>query len=188
MKTIACFGGSKCDDLCYATMEEIGCLLAEQGHTQINGAFGRALEASSKGADRTGGQVVGFTMMGILGNEYLSSLCDCRTAYQDVRRPGIGISDEIQYGVRLGNLLMADGFIIAAGPSTGTFVELMAVIAWVRTWKITKKIAILRSGEIKGWDSDMLRQLVSWGLLAEQYLGLILITEEAETAVNWVTA
>lgn len=188
---IACFGGSKCDELCYAAMKQVGLLLAQGGHTQINGAFGQALEASSEGAHEGDGNVIGYTMMGMPGNPHLNSLVDCREAY--IRR-GVQHEEElpieIQFGVRLGNLLTADGFIVAAGPSTGTFIELLSVIAFnARPWKEhPKRLAILNPMGMRcpGWDGVMLEQLIGWGLLSREQGALIFIARKPESAVEWV--
>lgn len=194
MKVIACLGSGSgaSGDPCYDAMVEVGRLLAERGLTVATGGFGGAgMEAPAKGATTAGGKAVGYTMYGMSGNPYLSETVDCQRQYVDPTKEASRLPSEVQFGVRLGNLLAADGFIIAAEGGPGTMVELMAIIVLNhKLWKKEpKRLAILKvkGVEGKGWGSDMLDRLEEWGVLPRAVRESILVVETPEEAVNWAT-
>lgn len=192
---IACLGSGSGGpgEPSYDAMVEVGRLLAQAGHTVFTGGFGGAgMEAPARGAKQAGGRAVGFTILGKPGNPYLTEVVDCREQYTDCGAallhpdPPVGV----QFGLRLGNLLCADGFIIAAGGGPGTMTELMAIVNLnSKIWKQTKKLAILKVGWAngKGWDYSMLQQLENWGMLPPKVRPQILITGSPKQAVGWVT-
>lgn len=201
MKTIACLGSGSgtIGDPCYDAMVEVGRLLAERGCVVATGGFcGTGMEAPERGATAVGGKTVGYTIFGKQGNAYLSETVDCRKQYIKVRQcvcvgeePHIEPPPEVQYGVRLGNLLTADGFIIAADGGPGTMVELMAIINLnYKLWKEKpKSVAILNvNGEDgNGWNADMLDQLEAWGVLPREVRECVLVVSTPEQAVSWAT-
>lgn len=201
MKTIACLGSGSgaIGDLCYDTMVEVGRLLAQRGCVVATGGFGGAgMEAPARGAAAVGGKTVGYTIFGKQGNAYLSETVDCRKQYIKVKQyvcvgeePHIEPPPEVQYGVRLGNLLTADGFIIAADGGPGTMVELMAVINLnYKLWKERpKNVAILNiNGEDSNeWNAGMLDQLKAWHVLPREVRKHILVVSTSERAVSWAT-
>lgn len=185
MKTIACLGSGsgKIGDSYYDAMVKVGRLLAKKGCVVATGGFGGVgMEAPARGA-ATGGKTIGYTMLGRQGNAYLSETVDCQK-FQDKE-----LSPEIQYGVRLGNLLSADGFIIAANGGPGTMVELMAIINLnYKLWKEkAKNVAILNLGSNK-WNVDMLDRLEAWKMLPREVRSYILVASTPEQAVSWATA
>lgn len=194
MKTIACLGSGSgaSGEPCYDAMVEVGRLLAERGLIVATGGFGGAgMEAPAKGATTAGGKAIGYTMYGMSGNPYLSETVDCREQYtkSTVGPSRTATPSEVQFGVRLGNLLVADGFIIAAEGGPGTMVELMAIIVLNhKLWKKEPKhLAILKvkGVEGKGWGSNMLDRLEEWGVLPREVRESILIVETPEEAVAW---
>ncbi|MFC1623647.1 LOG family protein [Patescibacteria group bacterium] len=164
MKRIACLGSGNGEpgDKMYDAMQEVGKLLAKNGITVLTGGFGGSgMEAPAKGVQSSGGKSVGFTLMGIPGNQYLSETVDTKKQ-SDI--------PEIQFGIRLGNLLSADGFIISADGGAGTMTELMAIINLnAKFWKPSKPVVILNHyQEEDGYPiGDILHSLKKWGMLPD---------------------
>jgi len=189
IKTIACFGGSQGNsgDPGYDAMQEVGRLLVEYGCMVATGGYGgTGMEAPARGANEAGGEAIGYTILGRKGNPFLTGAVDCRCLCNNTVDP----SREIQYGVRLGKLLAADGFIVAATGGPGTMVEMMAVINLnCKLWQSSPKhLAILNigSGQGAGWDANMLNRLSVWGVLPFEARAMILVAETPEEAVRWV--
>jgi uncharacterized protein (TIGR00725 family) len=175
---VACFGASVLSEVAYAMMVSVGQLLARHGAEVLTGAFGGAMEAPAKGASMEGGKSTGYTLAGMSGNKYLSQLLDCQIIY------GAGLEKEIQFGTRLGHLLLADAFIFAAEGGIGTIVELAAVCNFNgRGWKPQKKVAIL---DPQGSWKAMLDMMVKLGFLASSAMDCIQCFATAEEAVEWV--
>jgi predicted Rossmann-fold nucleotide-binding protein len=191
LKTIAVLGSgdAQANSPTYLVAQEAGRLLAQRGFAVATGAYGGVMEAAAKGAKEAGGTTIGYTMLGIKPNQWITQVGDCAAQFH------IGFSTppipEIQYGLRLGSLLAADGFIIVAGGGPGTMVELLAIINLnLKLWgKTAKRLAIL---EVPGmpsghWDSDTLDQLAEMGILPPAVWRLIYIPASPELAVDWVT-
>lgn len=198
MKTIACLGSGSgtIGDPCYNAMVEVGRLLAKRECVVLTGGFGGVgMEAPARGATEVGGKAVGYTIFGKQGNPYLSETVDCRKQYIKVRQyvcvgeePHIEPPPEVQYGVRLGNLLTADGFIIAADGGPGTMVELMAIINLnYKLWKEKPKSVAVLNMSGNGWNSEMLDQLEAWGVLPQEVRECVLVISTPEQAVSWAT-
>ena len=195
MKTIACLGSGsgQAGEPAYDAMVEVGRLLAQRDCVVVTGGFGGAgMEAPAKGAREAGGEVIGYTMFGGPSNDFLTREVNCRTQY--VANPesllaGVEPPPEIQHGIRLGNLMAADGFIVADGGGSGTFVEFTAYVnLMVKLWVAApKKMAILTSGGRPGtvW-VEILEKLEIWGMLPPGVLPYIFITRFPERAVGWV--
>lgn len=189
---IACLGSGsgEAGQPAYDAMVEVGKLLAQGGHIVLTGGFGGAgMEAPARGAKEAGGKTVGYTMLGEKPNQWIMEVGDCAAQYH------IGFSAppivEVQYGMRLGSLLAADGFIISASGGPGSMVEFMAIINLnAKIWLQLKKIAILRTKAqdgSKGWDYSMLTQLGEWGMFPRTMRQRVLITNRPQVAVTWVT-
>lgn len=184
-KYIACLGsgsdvaGSKM----YRKMEQVGILLAQNDCAVVTGGFGGSgMEAPAKGAKSVNGETWGYTLLGKPANPFIDKVVDCSTFYPkfDVR----AYSTEEQYGLRLGNLLYADGFIVTDDdPTPGTLVEFCAILNLQKKfWKKQKPIAIMVSerGNLKLME-----------LIINQFFPnntFILTTSSPEKAVGWVTA
>ncbi len=190
--TIACLGsgsGEKGDPY-YNAMVEVGRLLARTQITVVTGGFGGiGMQAPAQGAHDAGGETIGYTIFGKPGNAYLSRVVNCDNLYINPLHQSEP-PKEVQFGIRLGSLMTADGFIIAAGGGPGTMVELMTLINFnYKVWKKPnqKRIAILKLDGVKiaGWDEQMLEQLEAWGLLPPEVRGTIFITSIPEEAVSW---
>ena len=191
---IACLGSGSgvAGEPSYDAMVLVGRLLAQAGHTVLTGGYGGAgMEAPARGAKEASGAAIGFTMLGKPGNGYLTEAVDSRLQYVNTTMNSPTMPPPaVQFGIRLGNLLSADGFIIAAGGGPGSMVELMAIInLGGKIWPQPKKVAILRAKVTNGggWDYAMLTQLEDWGMLPQPIRSQILITESPEQAVNWAT-
>ena len=183
MKTISCLGSGsgKPGDAYYDAMVEIGRLLAQKGYMVATGGFGGVgMEAPAKGATEADGRSIGYTAFGKPANKYLSDVIDCSNESS---------AKEIQFGIRLGNLLCSDGFIIAAGGGPGTMVELMAIInSNYKLWKDLKPVAILKLNDSQvGWDNQMIEQLEQLGVIPETVKPLIQIVRTPGEAVFWAT-
>jgi uncharacterized protein (TIGR00725 family) len=184
---ISAFGSSKgaAGEAMYDAMAEAGRLLAQAGHIVAGGGFsGAGMEAPCRGARQAGGETIGYTFGGWEANKYLMAEIDCR--YEFIK-PQSETPLAVQFGVRLGLLLEADAYIIGAGGSEGTMVELMAIIASHRFGK-AKNTAILRPIEVSGWDEQMLDQLQAWGVLPATVRQGIKICSSPEEAVDWATS
>ncbi len=187
MKTIACFGsGSGAQgDAQYDAMVEVGRLLAERGCTVITGGFGGAgMEAPAKGAMNAHGKTVGYTFLRKPGNPYLEKTIDCQLRFMG----SDFLSPEQQYGLRLGSLLEAEGFIIAAQGGPGTMVELMAIINLnTKLWREKpKRFAVLDSSFGESWDMKMFDKLFQWGVCPREVAFLLHISTSPEQVVDWV--
>lgn len=184
---VSVFGSSKgvVGEVMYDEMAETGRLLAQAGHLVVGGGFsGAGMEAPCKGAKQAGGDTIGYTFGGWRANEFLTTEIDCR--YEFVK-PETETPLAVQFGIRLGLLLEADAYIIGAGGSEGTMVELMAIIASHRFGK-AKNTAILRPIEVSGWDEQMLDQLQAWGVLPATVRQGIKICSTPEEVVDWATS
>lgn len=166
-------------------MVEVGRLLAQRGVLVMTGGFGGVgMEAPARGAWEVGGKSVGYTWRGKPGNNYLSDAIDC--SYIN----GCELPPELQYGVRLGRLLTADAFVVAADGDPGTMVELMAVInLGAKLWEPPKRFAILKPDSTQpGWDAGALGRLRQWNVFPDMLTSYILLTTSPAQAVDWVLA
>lgn len=167
-------------------MVEVGRLLAKRDVVVVTGGFtGAGMEAPARGATEAGGKSVGYTILGITGNQFLTNTHDCSSLN------GKPMMVEQQYGLRLGNLLEADGFIIAANGGPGTLVELFALINLKqKIWAGDKKrCAILRplKASIVGWDYTMLEYFRQMGVIESGFEEYICVCETPKQAVKWAT-
>ncbi|MFA5359684.1 MAG: LOG family protein [Patescibacteria group bacterium] len=193
-KIIACLGSGdvKPDDLYYKAMVSVGSLLAEKKCIVVTGGFDGIMKAAAKGAIEAGGRTVGYTMLGRESNSYISTTVDCKNLlhpmmYGEKEEPDVAV----QYGMRLGCLLAADGFIISAGGGPGAMTELMAIINLnSKIWKTPKRTAILNIDEAYfnyEWNARMLEELGKWGFFPKKTQKYFRIAATPEEAVNWVT-
>lgn len=179
-KIVACLGSSSGEegDPLYDAMMQVGKLLAESATVVITGGFGGVgMEAPAKGAQEAGGATVGYTFMGLPANPHFSEVVDCGADSS---------SPEIQFGIRLGHLLSADGFVIGANGGTGTLMELLGIINMnAKFWPKPKKTAILTTAD-SCWNSEMLTQICRWCSVPEDGLCSIKFVAESHEAVEWV--
>jgi predicted Rossmann-fold nucleotide-binding protein len=197
-KVIACLGGGDVerDNIYYKAMTAVGGLLAEKKYIVVTGGFGGIMEAAAKGAIEAGGKTIGYTMLDKGSNPYISTTVNC----ESLIHPMMFLDDEniepavkytVQYGMRLGCLLSADGFIISAGGGPGTMAELMAIInLGSKVWKMAKRIAILNVDEAYfsyEWNARMLKELEKWGVFPRKVQKHFRIAATPKEAVDWVT-
>ena len=64
---VTVFGGAQPKEgtLAYEEARELGSLLAQRGHTVLNGGYMGTMEAVSRGAHEAGGHVIGVTCIDI---------------------------------------------------------------------------------------------------------------------------
>jgi uncharacterized protein (TIGR00730 family) len=142
---ITVFGGShpKEGDAAYAEAYELGKLLAQAGHTVLNGGYIGTMEAVSRGAAEAGGHVIGVT-------------CDDIEAWRAVK-PNAWVKEERRFPTldeRLAELVRACDAAIAlpGGPGTLTEVALMWNLMIVRSMP-TKPLILLGSGWLSVMES-----------------------------------
>jgi uncharacterized protein (TIGR00730 family) len=112
---VTVFGGSqpKEGDSSYAEANELGKLLAEQGHTVLTGGYIGTMEAVSRGANEAGGHVIGVT-------------CADIEAWRPVK-PNAWVQEERRFATlqeRLNELVMACDAAIALPGGPGTLTEI----------------------------------------------------------------
>jgi len=182
-KYISVFGSGKdTAGKMYRKMEEVGRLLAEHDCAVVTGGFGGSgMEAPAKGAKLAGGETWGFTMLARVANFFIDKVYD--VSKMCPRKDGKEWLLEEQYGLRLGNLLTSDGFIIADNDQTiGTLVELCAVINLnEKFWEKKKLVAIMVSdqGHLK-----VMEQIIKTFIPNNNYL---MVFYDPAKAVGWVT-
>ena len=172
-------------------MVEVGRLLALQQVRVATGGFGGiGMEAPARGAKEVGGQTIGYTMWDMPGNEFLTIPFDC----SELTRTTLP-SKEVQFGLRLGMLMSADGFIIALdsyGP--GTIMEFLAIInlnlkLWVPRGK-PKRFAVLQLNVSPTLNQENQGNSLAGNLIGQDLWGKInehcLVTPSPENAVKWV--
>ena len=160
-KIISVLGAGNCqsDDPRYQLAEHVGQLLAEKGLGIATGGYGGVMEATSKGAfdwleknplaPRV--PIVGYTMQGREPNEYIQKFTktgekfgligDCaRQAHFTGSVPPV---ETVQFGIRLGSLLSHDGFIVIAGKSMGTLLEVFSVAHLLNRGLLKKSMYVL---------------------------------------------
>ncbi len=194
---IACFGsgsGSPGDPM-YDAMCQVGRLLDQGGHEVLTGGFGGAgMEAPARGVwEESAGtrRAKGYVLGGNPANSYVDAV-DCGS----LGGPGVNFSIEQQFGLRLGCLLEADGFILLGG-GPGTMLELLGFINLnFKLWEYTKRLAILSPPRrtALGMDEDMV-VTIDWGKVLEEIHWKVIPSEVYETirvvstpteAVKWV--
>ena len=175
---VTCFGASTLSETAYAVMVLVGQLLARRGVEVVTGAFGGAMEAPVKGAYLEGGITTGYPFLGIPCNNFLTRAGDCRAL------GNIGLRPELQFGVRLGQLLSSDAFVFAPEGGTGTMAELMAICVFnMRGWEPRKKVAILDPNGL--WEVT-LKSLSDSGFLPSAAKECIKLFSTAKELVDWV--
>lgn len=112
---VTVFGGSqpKPDSIAYAEAYELGKLLARAGHTVLTGGYIGTMEAVSRGANETGGHVVGVT-------------CDDIEKWRGVKA-NAWVKEEWHFATmqeRLNELILACDAAIALPGGPGTLTEI----------------------------------------------------------------
>ena len=158
----------------YSLMQEAGRLVAEQGVVVVTGAYGGAMEAAVRGARRACGEVIAFA----LTSKPVCALLETREV-----RSWNNLPLEVQFGLRLGNLLSSGGFIMGASGRTGTMVEFLSFVNLAsKFWTDPKRLSILRTEETL---PDVLQFLLDSPLLAG-IKDRIKVTDNSAEAVVWV--
>jgi len=128
MKYATFFGGAINDDTTkeYRDSILIGELLSKNGYTVKNGGYRGLMEAVSKGAAESGGEVIGYTCSTFgftQGNKYLTETVTCTDIYNRLRQL----------------IIFSEVFVIQRG-GIGTLAELFLLLDEVRKMKTLPKI------------------------------------------------
>jgi uncharacterized protein (TIGR00730 family) len=134
-RIVAVFGSGSAppDDPVVAQAERLGQLLAQHGFTVMCGGYGGTMEATSRGAQQAGGEVIGVTMDLFADrdpNPYLTKEKRVRDFYP-----------------RLKQLSSADGFVVLMG-GIGTLTEATLVWSLLETGQISARPFVFVGG---GW-------------------------------------
>ncbi|MEI6587904.1 MAG: hypothetical protein WCO05_03055 [Candidatus Moraniibacteriota bacterium] len=184
IESVTFFGGANLQvgSVAYSALENLGKQLAVVNDVKIvTGALGGAMEAPAKGASSVGGKTIGYTFLGLGCNPYIKEKIDCSTFSEEK------LLMELQYGVRLGQLLSSDAFIFAEG-NAGTLTELMAVMNFNgRGWKPQKKVAFIDPNGVWVKTLDALKEN---GFISESALLPVRIfcnpASQAQEIVEWL--
>lgn len=175
-KKIACLGSSAGSpgDSMYNAMIEVGKLLTQNEVTVMTGGHGGSgMEAPACGARSLGGDVILIPLSGFDRNPFGTDIIDVVDQGAD--------TIEKEFGMRLGYLLEADGFIIGADGGPGTVLELLALINLsIKVWGGEKRVAILKPEGVSGTLDKILPVFKELGL------GIGQTFSEAEDAVTYV--
>jgi len=173
-RVVAVFGSSAAEPHTaeWADAEEVGASLARAGCTVVTGGYSGVMEAVSKGANLTGGRVVGVTA------PELFAARPGANAYVTEERPATTLTE------RIGALIGFASGVVALPGSIGTAAEL--VIVWnlnhVRRNNGGVRIPTVAVGP--GW-----REM--WELLSVRmgaFSGDIHVVDTATGAVEWLLA
>lgn len=167
-------GSGKPEDMMYNLMMETAKRLAMEGATIVTGAFGGSgMEAPAVGAKAVEGESIGYAMLGMPGNPYLSEWFDVNIFVS------ANAGDELQFTTRLGKLLESDVFVLGADGGIGSLVEFSA---WAnlnsKIWKkagTPKRLAIL-------WPDAKETSPFFWPIFAAVKFAL---TEDVLALVHW---
>jgi len=140
---ITVFGGSqpKAGDASYTAAYELGKLLAEAGHTVLTGGYIGTMEAVSRGANETGGHVIGVT-------------CADIETWRQVK-PNAWVQEQRHFATlleRLNELVLACDAAIALPGGPGTLTEIALTWNLMIVNSIPPKPLILTGA---GWSSVM---------------------------------
>lgn len=187
----------------YEAMKQVGRLLAGKGIVTATGAYGGSgMEAPIAGALEAGGEVVGygFGVPDLEPNRFLKggpnflNMAEFRLIRTSAPDDYIMPHAEQQFGLRLGALLEADGFIVDASGQIGTIAELAAIInfgmkLWPKTIGHTKPVAILHPPSIPlGIGNGLLAILAAFGVCpAREKMPFLAEFDTPEEAFNWVS-
>jgi len=181
---IACLGSGEGveTDSDYKKMLTVGEMLAQRDCIVITGGgSGIGMEAPARGAQKRGGFTIGVTMLGRPSNRYIAETIDCNNNLMP-------LGAEQQYGLRLGHLLAASGFVMSSSTGFGTLTELSGVLNLnKKLWaKRQKPIAIICTDEtvVAEWE----KAIATICSIAKEPLDLsfLKITENPEAAATWV--
>jgi uncharacterized protein (TIGR00730 family) len=158
----------------YAQAQEIGRLLAQAGFAVVTGGGPGAMEAANRGARKAGGLSVGFNI-------------ELPHEQHENRFLDISVTFRHFYARKTMFVKAAEGFVIFPG-GFGTLDELFESLTLIQTGKVLHFPVVLV-------DSDYWRSLVEWiegrllreGMVSEDDLDLLLVTDDAEEAVERIS-
>lgn len=148
MGVVAVFGSSTAapGDGVYEAAEHLGGLLATNGHTLVTGGYGGVMEASSAGAARRGGRVVGVVAPTVFpgrpgANRWVGEVIEATSITERVHRivsmaqafvafPGsVGTATELLMAVNVGHVASESGrpppLVLIVGDHWADLVDLL---------------------------------------------------------------
>jgi len=148
-------------------------LFAEAGLAVVTGGGPGVMEAANRGARDGGGLSIGFNI--VLPHEQgLNAYCD------------IGLTFEHFYARKTMFVKASEGFVIFPG-GFGTMDELFEALTLIQTGKIGSfPVVLVDSGywaEMLDWVRG---EMLADGLVAEEDLALLRLTDEPSEAVEWI--
>ncbi|MBI4095204.1 MAG: hypothetical protein HY435_03365 [Candidatus Liptonbacteria bacterium] len=184
MKTVAVFGSGEGNpgESRYDAMKLVGILLAAKGARIITGGYGGSgMQAPIEGVYHGRGHSTGYVLACRKKdpNPYLGNVVVC--GKDVVVEPN---NEAMQYSLRLGLLLQADGFVVdPSDPTFGTAVEFFSVVNLnEKFWQKNQKPIVLFSERYR-IESYPLVRLVKEKIQRPSYLKH---TADPEQAVQWL--
>jgi uncharacterized protein (TIGR00730 family) len=159
----------------YEAARETARRFAEAGLAVVTGGGPGVMEAANRGAKDAGGLSVGFNIR-LPHEQGLNPYCDIAVTFKHF------------YARKVMFVKSAEGFVIFPG-GFGTMDELFEALTLIQTEKIGTFPVVL-------FDTDYWREMLDWiraemladGLVSQDDLDLLRLTDEPEEAVAWVTS
>ena len=159
----------------YRDARRLGRALAESGLAVITGGGPGIMEAANRGARDAGGISVG---------------CNIELPYEQRINPHVNLAIEFRYFFVRKTMFVkyAEGFVIFPG-GFGTLDELFEAITLVQTAKIKRfPVVLYRSEYWAGLIDWVRRELVAGGMLSEEEMELLIVTDDVDQIVDVVRA
>ncbi|MDQ6748892.1 MAG: TIGR00730 family Rossman fold protein [Candidatus Dormibacteraeota bacterium] len=157
----------------YRDARRLGQALAQSGLAVITGGGPGVMEAANRGAKEAGGISVG---------------CNIELPYEQQGNPYVTVGIEFRYFFVRKTMFVkyAEGFVIFPG-GFGTLDELFEAITLVQTGKIRRfPVVLYRSSYWSGMIDWLRRQVVTGGMVTEEELELLVLTDDVDEIVEVV--
>lgn len=182
--SISCLGSGsgKPGEPAYDEMFEVGRMIAKFGYNVSTGGYGGSgMEAPAAGFREVSSEwAFGYfvSAFGIEPNEYVAPIDCCELKARWFA--------EQAYGLRLGTLLLANGFVIGPGAGVGTLTEVAAIINLnLKFWKDKRRCAILEVRGVAATEFDkMIMSLLA--TLPDDLDEYFQVFDSGEAAARWV--
>ncbi len=159
---------------------EVGRLISGYGCALlIDGDDNSGLISIANGVKETGGQVIGISILGQSVGSHVTDVVDCQS--------GLHFGAEMQLGLRDGNLLSANGFIMPFDANADSIAKLLAIINLNREMpKYKKPVAILAyEDSVASW-TNWLESMCDFIGYSYRDLGFLKVTSIPAEAAEWV--
>ena len=172
---ITVFGSARVDpgDPAYTMAREIGRMLAEEGYAVITGGGPGVMEAANRGCQEGGGLSVG---------------CNIELPHEQSINQYVDLGVEFRYFFARKTMFVkyADGFVILPG-GFGTMDELFEALTLIQTGKIKGfPVILVGSAFFGGLVAWIKSKLLAEGMISEEDLGLIQVTDDPREVVDIV--